>query len=132
MAGETEDNPTPTPPAPQGKKKAPAKNGGIGLLPLSSALKAVAKGDYTARAEFDRLEGESADLAQLLNQVLDQVSTRNAEFEARKQQTVHVVDQALDALIALVRQGEPSKWQGDTPREPPPPALARGLRGGPA
>src|SRR5689334_18968197 len=115
---ETEENPTPTPPAAQGKKKAQGKNGGIGLLPLTTALKAAAKGDFTARAEADRLEGESAEVAVLLNQVLEQVGQRNAEFEARKAQTVHVVDQALDALIALVRQGELSKWQANTTDDP--------------
>src|SRR5439155_13395849 len=86
---------------------------------LTSALKSAAKGDFTARAEVDRLEGESAEVALLLNQVLEQVSIKNSEFEARKQQTVQVVDQALDALIALVRQGELNRWTASNTTDDP-------------
>ncbi len=117
MSAETPENPN-QPPAPK-KKGGAAKNGSIGLLPLTSALKAAAKGDFTARAEVDRLSGESAEVAALLNQVLDQVSTRNSEFEARKAQTVQVVDQALDALIALVRQGELNRWTASNTTDDP-------------
>src|SRR5215212_9870981 len=119
MSAESSDNPpNPTPPV---KKKggAAAKNGSIGLVPLTSALKAAAKGDFTARAELDRLEGDSAEVAKLLNLVLDQVSNRNTEFEARKAQTVQVVDQALDALIALVRQGELNRWTASNTTDDP-------------
>jgi methyl-accepting chemotaxis protein len=113
MSSEAPENPNvPPPPA---KKKPPAKNGnGVGLLPLTSALKAAAKGDLTVRAELDRLEGDSHEVARLLNQVLDNIATKTQEFDARKQQTVQVVDQALDALIALVRQGELSRWNSTT------------------
>jgi len=118
MSAETKDEPG-QPPAPKKKGGGGSKNGSIGLLPLTSALKAAAKGDFTARAEVDRLEGESAEVAALLNQVLDQVSTRNSEFEARKAQTVQVVDQALDALIALVRQGELNRWTASNTTDDP-------------
>jgi methyl-accepting chemotaxis protein len=113
MASEAPENPN-MPPSPPAKKKPPSAKNGIGLLPLTSALKAAVKGDLTVRAEVDRLEGESAEVAKLLNQVLDTVASKSSEFEARKQQTVHVVDQALDALIALVRQGELSRWTSTT------------------
>jgi methyl-accepting chemotaxis protein len=118
MSTETPENENPPPP-PKKKGGGPPKNGSIGLLPLTSALKAVAKGDFTARAEVDRLSGDSAEVATLLNQVLDQVSARNTEFEARKQQTVQVVDQALDALIALVRQGELNRWTASNTTDDP-------------
>src|SRR5688572_33093211 len=117
---ETPDNPNPTPPA--AKKKGSgggSKNGSIGLVPLTSALKAAAKGDFSARAEIDRLDGDGLEVAKLLNLVLEQVSARNAEFEQRKAQTVQVVDQALDALIALVRQGELNRWTASNTTDDP-------------
>ncbi|MBL8957131.1 MAG: methyl-accepting chemotaxis protein [Myxococcaceae bacterium] len=117
MSAETPENPN-QPPAPK-KKGGASKNGSIGLLPLTNALKAAAKGDFSARAEVERLTGESAEVAALLNQVLDQVANRNTEFEARKQQTVQVVDQALDALIALVRQGELNRWTSSNTTDDP-------------
>ncbi|MBK7858601.1 MAG: methyl-accepting chemotaxis protein [Archangiaceae bacterium] len=116
MSQETPENQNPPPPP---KKKGAAKGGVIGLLPLTTALKAVVKGDFSARAELDRLEGDSAEAAALLNQLLDLVAARNSEFEARKQQTVQVVDQALDALIALVRQGELNRWTASNTTDDP-------------
>src|SRR5688572_18822464 len=119
MSAETPENPN-QPPAPKKKTPGPPKgNGSIGLVPLTSALKAAAKGDFSARAEVERLEGESAEVAALLNEVLEQVSNRHSEFEARKQQTVQVVDQALDALIALVRQGELNRWTASNTTDDP-------------
>lgn len=110
MSTETSDK---APPAPKAKKSGGSKpegGNGVGLLPLSAALKAFNKGDFSMRVEVDRLEGEPAEVAELLNSVLDNVAERLADAEARKQQTVQVVDQALDALISLVREGELSRW----------------------
>ena len=104
MSIETPDNPA-APPAGK-KKEKPAGKNGVGLMPLTAAMKAVTKGDLSVRAETDRLEGENVELAALLNSMLDSVEAKVKEGEARKAQTVQVVDQALDALIALVRQGE--------------------------
>ena len=109
MSTDTSDK---TPVPGKGKRAAPAKpaTAGGALSPVSSTLKAVQKGDYSARVDTDRLSGDAAAMAIVLNSVLDQLTQKLSDAEARKQQTVLVVDQALDTLMLLVREGELSKW----------------------
>ena len=98
------------------KKKAPAKAAGngaasaAGLRPLVEALRSTLAGDASARVVTDKLNGDAAEVAGLLNSVLDQLH----EAERRKQVTSQEIDQALDALIALVRQGDLSRWNTST------------------
>src|SRR4051812_23373149 len=103
------------------KKRAP-KNGSHGangsngaaptsaLAPIVEALKSALAGDAAARAPAAQLSGEAAEVAKLLNAVLDQLH----EAEHRKQVTSQEIDTALDALIALVRQGDLSRWNTTT------------------
>jgi methyl-accepting chemotaxis protein len=56
------------------------------------------------------VDGEHAELGGLLNQVLERFS----ESEHRKQIAAQEIDQALDALIALVREGDLSHWTTTT------------------
>ncbi len=94
------------------KKKAPAA--ATALKPVTSALEAIVKGDVGARVDVKGLTGETKAVAALLNNALAALGTQLADAEARKQHTISIVDHALEGLIALVRQGELSRWDATT------------------
>ncbi len=94
-----------------GKKRGPPAAGKNGarkgeLRPLTDALQAVLAGDSSARVRADGLTGEAAEVAACVNQLLDRIS----EQDKRKQAISREIDAALDGLIALVRQGDLSRW----------------------
>jgi len=70
----------------------------------------VIKGNVEARVDTKGLTGEVKAVAALLNDALANLSLQISDAEARKQHTVSIVDNALEGLIALVRQGELSRW----------------------
>ena len=98
----------------QEPKASKKKGGSGGLLPMTAALEAVLGGDVEARVEVKGLTGEFKQLAGLLNEALKNLSLQISDAEARKQHTVSIVDNALEGLIALVRQGELSRWNATT------------------
>ena len=105
---------SPTPGAKSaGKKRAPGK-ASSGLAPLVDALTAAVGGNLSARVDAGSLAGESAQLAQLMNELLAKVEAELAESNRRKQASAREIDHALDALIALVRQGDLSHWTSTT------------------
>jgi methyl-accepting chemotaxis protein len=71
---------------------------------------AVLSGNLEARVAKDAVEEDSSDLAKLLNQLLE----RHAVSERRKQVAAQEIDQAIDALITLVREGDLSQWNTST------------------
>ncbi|MCI0570529.1 MAG: methyl-accepting chemotaxis protein [Myxococcaceae bacterium] len=77
-----------------------------GIRVLIEAIERVLAGDLTARAPVGELAGEAALVAELLNELVRQLS--NAE--ARKAITSKEIDRAIDGLIALVRQGDLARW----------------------
>lgn len=93
----------------RGAKK-PAANAASQVKPLLETLQTVLAGNLGARVSLDSLHGESAQLGGLLNLVLEQF----AIAERRKQVAAQEIDQALDALIALVREGDLSRWSTTT------------------
>ncbi len=97
-----------TPKAP--KKKAATQT----LLPVTVALEAVMKGDLRARVDTKGLTGDVKAIAGLVNEALGNLGQQLADAEARKQHTASIVDHALEGLIALVRQGELSRWTATT------------------
>lgn len=114
---ESEDPAPKAPKAPKAAKATKASpsaqlrtgNGHL-LLPVTAALEAVAKGNLAARVDTKGLGGEVKQLAALVNDVLANLNLQISDGEERKQLTVSIVDNALEGLIALVRQGELSRW----------------------
>jgi methyl-accepting chemotaxis protein len=94
------------------KKKAAPTNGVF--LPMTAALESVLKGNVEARVDIKGLSGEVRQVAGLLNDALANLHQQISDAEARKQHTVSIVDNALEGLIALVRQGELSRWNATT------------------
>lgn len=95
---------------PAASKPAARTSDALTLKPLSDTLKSVLAGNLQARVASEIVSGETAEIANLLNQVLDRFS----EAEHRKQVAAQEIDQALDALIALVREGDLSRWNTTT------------------
>jgi methyl-accepting chemotaxis protein len=91
--------------APRATKKASSP-----LKPLTETVIAVLSGNLEARVAKDAVEEDSSDLAKLLNQLLE----RHAVSERRKQVAAQEIDQAIDALITLVREGDLSQWNTST------------------
>ena len=104
---DTEKQPPKAPKKPAAAKTKPAP---VAMQAMTSALQAVIKGDVLARVDTKGLTGEVKVVAGLLNDALADLSLQISDAEARKQQTVSIVDNALEGLIALVRQGELSRW----------------------
>ncbi len=94
------------------KKKAPAASSV--MQPVAAALQAIIQGDVGARVDVKGLKGEVKAVASLLNDALANLGLQISDAEARKQHTVSIVDTALEGLIALVRQGELSRWNATT------------------
>lgn len=94
--------------APAAKKEAPK------LQPVEEALRKVLAGDIGARVELKGANGEASKTGALVNEVLDKLVRRIEEGERRKQLTSAEIDHAIDALIALVRQGDLSSWNSTT------------------
>jgi methyl-accepting chemotaxis protein len=80
------------------------------LKPLTDTVIAVLAGNLEARVPKNALEDDAADLAQLFNQLLD----RHATSERRKHVAAQEIDQAIDALITLVREGDLAQWNTST------------------
>ncbi len=91
--------------APRGAKKVPAP-----LKPIADTVLAVLAGNLGARVPNDALDDSVADVGQLINQLLE----RHASAEHRKQVAAHEIDQAIDALSSLVREGDLSQWNTTT------------------
>ena len=107
------------------KKAAPSSKGAVarpsaakptnvvadpGLAAIAEALTRTMSGDWTARVPTEGLGGQPAQLAQLFNRFIDQMSIA----EHRKQVASQEIDRAIDALIMLVREGDLSRWNTST------------------
>ena len=96
-------------------QKAPKKKAASdGLTPVASTLQAIIQGNVAARVDTKGLSGELKQVAGLLNDALANLTLQISDAEARKQNTAAIVDNALEGLIALVRQGELSRWNATT------------------
>jgi methyl-accepting chemotaxis protein len=99
----------------KGPKASPPPNGkGSALSQVVAALQAAQKGDLTFRASMDGVDPEAAEAIGLLNALLTRLSGQISEGERRKATTSQEIDQALSALLALVRQGDLSSWNTKT------------------
>ncbi len=87
---------------------APATSGA--LTPVIEALRQISQGELETRIKTEGLSGDAREVAELLNNIVG----RLAEGEKRKQVATREIDQALDALIQLVRQGDLTSWNAQT------------------
>jgi methyl-accepting chemotaxis protein len=96
---------------PAASKPAAKPNGnGLALKALADTLRSVLAGNLQARVVPETVGSDMMEVADLLNQVLERFS----ESERRKQIAAQEIDQALDGLIALVREGDLSRWNTTT------------------
>lgn len=86
----------------------------VKLRPLTETLAAALAGDLNVRVATTGLTGDLGRAGHLLNELLEKLARQIEEAERRKQLTTQEIDQALDALIALVRQGDLSRWSSNT------------------
>ena len=96
-----------------GGKKRTDKNGAqppVTLAPIIAVLRAALDGDLGTRVDPGGLTGEAVVLGIAINALL----SRLTDVERRKATTTQEIDQALDALIQLVRQGDLSRWNTQT------------------
>lgn len=89
------------------------KRGGT-LAPIADALDAALRGDLSARVVDAELSGEAAKIGAMVNQLLEKLGVRLDEGERRKQLSTHEIEQAIEALDALVRDGDLSQWSTGT------------------
>ncbi|WP_426731490.1 methyl-accepting chemotaxis protein [Myxococcus faecalis] len=99
-------------------RKAPASKAAGAAAPaapiphkaFTDTLLTVLAGNLQARVPKELVGEGGEELAHLLNQVLDNF----ASSEHRKHVAAQEIDQALDALISLVREGDLSQWNTTT------------------
>jgi methyl-accepting chemotaxis protein len=96
------------------KRRQPAGKKEVKLAPITDALTAALSGDLSIRVATTGLTGELFQAGALLNELLDKLSGQLDEADTRKRVATQEIDQALDALIALVRQGDLSRWSSTT------------------
>ncbi len=97
------------------KSAARAKKGSAELRPLITTLRAAVAGKLSARVDTEELTGRAAEMASLLNQLLSNLSRQIEESERRNQLSTREIEQAVDSLAALVREGDLSRWNASTP-----------------
>lgn len=108
-------DPTPTPPKKGKKSQAHASPGELGAL--LDGLASLNRGHFDARVDVARLTGDGAEVGRLLNALMEKVEHRVADSEQRKERTRLVVEQAIEGLEALVKQGELAAFEARTDDE---------------
>jgi methyl-accepting chemotaxis protein len=112
------ESPNDKPAKSRGARKSPGAKAGAAasnavvdpLKPFTDTLMSVLAGNLNARVPQDRVQADPTGFGHLLNQVLEQFSSS----EHRKQVAAQEIDQALDSLIILVREGDLSRWNTST------------------
>ncbi len=84
------------------------------ITPLLSALESLSSGRFEARVDIGALQGEVAEAGRLLNLLMERVQHRAADGEQRKERSRLVVEQSVEGLNALVKQGELTAFQART------------------
>jgi methyl-accepting chemotaxis protein len=97
------------------KGAARAKKGSAELKPLIATLRAAVAGELSARVDEEKLTGRAAEMGSLLNELLANLSRRIEASENRNQVGAREIEQAVDSLAALVREGDLSRWNTSTP-----------------
>ncbi len=84
------------------------------LGPLLASLERLSQGKFDARVDIGRLTGDVAEAGRLVNALMERVENKVADSEQRKERSQVVVEQAIEGLNALVRQGELAAFQAKT------------------
>ncbi|MER2559290.1 MAG: methyl-accepting chemotaxis protein [Myxococcaceae bacterium] len=100
--------------APKKPKKAPGAAPAADLAPLLASLQRLTQGKFDARVDIGRLSGDVAEAGRLVNALMERVEHTVADSEQRKERSQVVVEQAIEGLNALVRQGELAAFQAKT------------------
>lgn len=100
--------------APKKPKKAPGAAPAADLAPLLASLQRLSQGKFDARVDIGRLSGDVAEAGRLVNALMERVEHTVADSEQRKERSQIVVEQAIEGLNALVRQGELAAFQAKT------------------
>lgn len=100
--------------APKKPKKAPSAAPAADLAPLLASLQRLSQGKFDARVDIGRLSGDVAEAGRLVNALMERVEHTVADSEQRKERSQIVVEQAIEGLNALVRQGELAAFQAKT------------------
>src|SRR3954463_3796765 len=107
---------------PASTEKSAKKNGGrkspkngvppapSGFAPILAVLKSALERDLSARVDPSQLTGEAMEVGMCLNALL----SRLIDSERRKANTAAEIEQALEALLQLVRTGDLSRWNTQT------------------
>ncbi|HYX91848.1 MAG TPA: methyl-accepting chemotaxis protein [Myxococcaceae bacterium] len=103
---------TPTPPKSARRRghKLDGANGASAASPLAKALRAVLASQLTTRIRVPELAPPDAEVAVLINELLDRVT----DAEEKKLRAAHEIDKAVDSLISLVRSGDLAHWTSST------------------
>lgn len=93
------------------RKRAPrAVAAAPSLKAIEDALQRAISGDLDARVALSQLSGEGAQVGELLNAFFDRIN----ESERRKAVATREIDQAVDGLLMLVREGDLARWESNT------------------
>jgi methyl-accepting chemotaxis protein len=95
-------------------KRRGANHKQVKLKPIAEALRSALQGDLAVRVATDGLQGELADVGQLLNELLEKLAFQLEDAERKKHSSTKEIDQAIDGLIGLVRSGDLSGWSSTT------------------
>ncbi|MGQ0504426.1 MAG: methyl-accepting chemotaxis protein, partial [Myxococcaceae bacterium] len=96
------------------KAAAPKAGGKGGGNALTETLKAALKGDLTARVPEGSVSGDNAVAARLVNELLSKLSRQIDDSESRKSGLAHEIENAIEGMMALVKQGDLTRWSGVT------------------
>lgn len=91
-----------------------AGRGARNLGAISDALRAALGGNLSVRVNGSKLGVDGAEIADLVNQLLERLGHRIDENERKKELGTREIEQAIETLSALVREGDLSRWSTGT------------------
>jgi len=106
--------PDPSATAPKKPKKANGSAARAELASLLSTLEQLTGGRFDARVDVGKLTGDGAEAGRLVNLLMERVQHTVADSDQRKQRTQTVVEEAIEGLNALARQGDLATFQART------------------
>ena len=92
---------------PGAKKRAAGK---VELGEIFATLKRASTGDLSSRVATQKLSGESLQLGEMINALLERLSGDLARSELRNTVAAREIDRALGGLTSLVEDGDLTRW----------------------
>jgi methyl-accepting chemotaxis protein len=103
--------PDPAPATPKKPKKLTGAASQSTLASLLSALEHLTIGRFDSRVDVAALTGDGAEAGRLVNLLMERVQHQVAESDQGRQTTQTIVEEAIDGLNALVREGDLAAFQ---------------------